>query len=124
MKKTVVTLILVLNIYALYAKDYKISSPDGKIVITVSVGTELRWSASFENREIISSVKAAMVLGDGKILGANESVKKSSLIRINEILKPEVPYKKSETVDNCNALFLTFKSGFSLQFRAYNDGIA
>jgi alpha-glucosidase len=124
MKKILVSLLLVLNIYALNAKDYKISSPDGKIVLTVTIGTEIRWSATFENKEIISSVKAAMILGDGKTLGANESVKKSSLIRINEILKPEVPYKKSETIDNCNALLLTFKSGFSLQFRAYNDGIA
>jgi alpha-glucosidase len=65
-----------------------------------------------------------MVLGDGKILGTDESVRKSSLSVINEILKPEVPFKKSEIKDNCNALLLSFKSGFSLQFRAYNDGIA
>ncbi len=124
MKKIMLPVILALNIFVINARDYKISSPDGKIVINVSVGTEIKWSATFENKEIISSVKAALVLGDGKILGANESVKKSSLIRISEILKPEVAYKKSEVLDNCNALLLSFKSGFSIQFRAYNDGIA
>jgi alpha-glucosidase len=118
------TLILALETFAINARDYKISSPDGRIVINVSIGTDMKWSATFDNKEIISSVKTALILGDGKILGANESVRKSSLIRINEILKPEVAYKKSEITDNCNALLLSFKSGFSIQFRAYNDGIA
>lgn len=113
-----------MNILTICAKDYKISSPDGKIVINVSIGSDIKWSATYDNKEIISSVKTAMILGDGKILGANEAIKKSLLNHINEILKPEVAYKKSEIINNCNALLLSFKTGFSLQFRAYNDGIA
>jgi alpha-glucosidase len=124
MKKIILPVILALNILTISGKDYKISSPDGKIVINISVGTDIKWTATFDNKEILSSLKTAMILGDGKTFGLNESVKKSSLIRINEILRPEVPYKKSETTNNCNALLLTFKSGFSLQFRAYNEGIA
>jgi len=124
MKKIMLPIMLALNILTVCAKDYKISSPDGKIVINVRVGSDIKWSATYENKEILSSVKTAMILGDGKILGTNETVKKSLLNHINEILKPEVAYKKSETVNNCNALLLTFKTGFSIQFRAYNDGIA
>ena len=124
MKKMKLLVILAMNVIVLTARDYKISSPDGKIVINVSVGSEIRWSATYDNKEIISSVKTEMVLGNGKILGTDETVRKSSLIRINELLKPELAYKKSEIIDNCNALLMTFKSGFSLQFRAYNDGIA
>jgi alpha-glucosidase len=123
MKKIILPVILVLNFIVINARDYKISSPDGKIVIVVSVGQDIKWSALYDNKEIIS-LKAAMILGDGKILGANESVRKSYLTVINEILKPVVAYKKSETKDNCNALLLSFKSGFAVQFRAYNDGIA
>jgi alpha-glucosidase len=124
MKKIMLPIILALNILTVCAKDYKISSPDGKIVINVRVGSDIKWSATYENKEILSSVKTAMILDDGKILGNNETVKKSLLNHINEILKPEVAYKKSETVNNCNALLLTFKTGFSIQFRAYNEGIA
>jgi alpha-glucosidase len=124
MKKMLLPVILALNLFTISAKEFKISSPDGKIVINVSVGQEITWSAVYENNEIISSVKTAMLLSDGKILGANETVKKSSLTSLNEILKAEVAYKKSGITDNCNILLLSFKSGFSLQFRAYNDGIA
>jgi alpha-glucosidase len=124
MKKIILPVILALNIFTVCAKEYKISSPDGKIVININVGKEIIWSASYENKEIITSVKTAMVLSDGKILGENETIKKSSLIRINEILKPEVAYKKSEIESNCNSLLLSFKSGYSLQFRVYDDGMA
>ena len=59
------------------AKEYKLSSPDGKIIMTVTAGKNLEWSATFEGREIISSVKAGMVLGDSKVLGMNEIVMKA-----------------------------------------------
>ena len=32
--------------------------------------------------------------------------------------------KRSEITDNCNILTIIFTSGFALQFRAYNDGVA
>jgi alpha-glucosidase len=124
MKKIILPVILALNVLIAGAKDYKISSPDGKIVVTVSIGTDIKWSASYENKVIISAVKIGMVMGNDKILGLNEAVKKSSLIKVNEILKPEVANKKSEIPENYVALLLAFKSGFTLQFRAYNDGIA
>ena len=53
-----------------YAKDYKVSSPDGKITLTVSPATDLNWSVSYEGKAIISSAKAGMVLADGRILGS------------------------------------------------------
>jgi len=112
MKKIILPIILAMNILTICAKDYKISSPDGKIVINVSIGSDIKWSATYDNKEIISSVKTAMILGDGKILGANEAIKKSLLNHINEILKPEVAYKKSEIINNCNALFALFQNWF------------
>lgn len=124
MKNMILPVMLAFNIFIAGAIDYKISSPDGKMVVNVSVGPDIKWSATFENKEIITSVKTGMLLGGGKIFGTNESVKRSSLTQFSAIIKPEVAYKKSEITDNYNALLLTFKSGFSLQFRAYNDGIA
>jgi len=107
-----------------YAKDYTVSSPDGKILLTVSVGNDIKWSAAFNNNEILRSVRSGMVLADGNILGENESVRRISNTKLNQVLKPEVAHKRSEITDNCNILLITFKSGLSLQFRAYNDGVA
>ncbi|MGD0340986.1 MAG: glycoside hydrolase family 97 protein [Bacteroidales bacterium] len=106
------------------AKEYKLLSPDRKIIMTINTGTILEWSATFEGREIIPSVKVGMVLEDNKILGMNEVVRKTVNGTIDEIIEPVIAFKRSKVTDNCNTLLITFKSGFSVQFRAYNDGVA
>ncbi|HNW56938.1 MAG TPA: glycoside hydrolase family 97 protein [Bacteroidales bacterium] len=107
-----------------FGKDYKVNSPDGKISMTVNVGSEIKWSATLNGKEIVNSPKIAMVLADGRVLGENEKVKKFKVSQHNEIIKPVVANKRSEITDNCNILTISFNSGFSLQFRAYNDGVA
>jgi alpha-glucosidase len=108
----------------LFAKDYKISSPDSKISLTVSVGNEIKWSVSREGKELLTDSKIAMILADGRSLGENEKVKKALVSQLNDIIIPVVANKKSSITDNCNVLTITFSSGFSIQFRAYNDGVA
>jgi alpha-glucosidase len=107
-----------------FAKEYKISSPDSKISLTVNVGTELKWSATIDGKDIISNSKIAMVLADGKVLGENEKVKKAIFSQLNDIIRPVVANKRSEITDNCNILKISFSSGLSIQFRAYNDGVS
>lgn len=116
--------LLLLAVNYSFSKDYKVSSPDGKIVVTVSAGPDVKWSATYEGREIITSVKAGMILGTNKVLGENETVKKAVYGQVNQVIEPVVPNKRSKILDNCNTLLITFKSGFGIQFRAYNDGIA
>lgn len=125
MKRTLLlSLLLVLTACYSFAKEYKVSSPDGMLTLNVNVGTDIKWSVSLEGKEIVNSLKIQMVLADGKILGENEKVRKIKVSQMNEVLKPVVPNKRSEITDNCNILLISFNSGFSLQFRAYNDGIA
>jgi alpha-glucosidase len=125
MKKTLLlALLFVSTAWYSFAKDYKVSSPDGKISLTVNVGTNIKWSATLEGKEIINSSKIAMILDNGRVLGENEKVKKIKVSQLNEIIKPVVANKRSEITDNCNILVISFNSGFSLQFRAYNDGVA
>ncbi len=118
------TFLFVIAAYYSSAKEYKVSSPDGKISLTVDVGTDIKWHSTFEGKEIINSPKVAMILANGKILGENERVKKIKISQLNETIKPVVANKRSEIIDNCNMLVISFNSGFSLQFRAYNDGVA
>jgi alpha-glucosidase len=108
----------------LLAKDYKITSPDNKISLTVSVGNEIKWSVAREGKELLTDSKIAMILADGRALGENGKVKKAVVSQLNDIIIPVVANKKSSITDNCNVLTITFNSGFSLQFRAYNDGVA
>jgi alpha-glucosidase len=107
-----------------YAKDYKVSSPDGKITLTVSPAADLNWSVFYDGKEIVSSAKAGMVLADGRIIGSGEKVRKVTTGKINQVVEPVVAYKRSKIEDNCNTLLIAFRSGAAIQFRAYNDGVA
>jgi len=106
------------------ARDYKISSPDGRISLTVNVENNIKWSVSSEGKELISSSKTGMILADGKAPGENEKVKSAKVSSLNKILTPVVASKRSEIADQCNTLVINFKSGFAIQFRVYNDGFA
>lgn len=118
------TLVVLFTVSHALAKDYKLQSPDGRIAVKVSAGLQISFSATFDNKELITSVTTGMTLAGGKTLGNNETVRKAVFSSLDRVLKPEVAHKRSEISDNCNILTLIFKSGFSLQFRAYNDGVA
>jgi alpha-glucosidase len=119
-----VILLLLLIVNFSLAKDYKVSSPDGKIVLTINAGTDLKWSATYEGKEIITSVKVGMVLENNRVLGVNETIRKVTPGKIDLILEPVIAHKRSSITDNCNTLLIAFRSGFAVQFRAYNDGVA
>jgi alpha-glucosidase len=123
-RSLVLAFLFVITVYYSAAKEFKLASPDNKISVTVTVGTGIMWSATCEGREIIKNSKIAMILANGKILGENEKVKKAAISQLNDIIRPVVSNKKSVITDNCNILTISFNSGFSLQFRAYNDGVA
>ncbi len=106
------------------AKDYKVISPDGKITVTVSVASELTWSATYNNIATITSANAAIIMNDGRTFGKNEIVKKAVAGKSDNMIEPAVAYKRSVIEDKYNSLLLTFRSGAALQFRAYNDGVA
>ncbi len=125
MKKVFVLIVLCL-IFTTYAiaKEYKIDSPNGKISLKVSVGSDIKWSATLDGKELICTDRIALELTGEKVLGVNEKVRKVKYNSLNELIRPVVANKKSEITNNCNILVITFNSGFSLQFRAYNDGVA
>jgi alpha-glucosidase len=107
-----------------YAREYRINSPDGKIGITVNPGIEIIWNTTYDGKELFSSSKIAMVIAGGRVLGENEKVAKATVSQLQDIIYPVISSKRSEINDNCNILKLYFRSGFSIQFRAYNDGVA
>jgi alpha-glucosidase len=124
MKRTFLLLIVLCFVNAAYTKEYKLTSPDGKIVVIINTEPDIKWSASCNGYEIINSAIAGIILENNKILGQNETLRKAVQGKVDQILVPVVANKNSRIPDNCNTLLLTFKSGFSIHFRAYNDGVA
>ena len=104
------------------ARNYSLSSPDGSLTISVSVGEDLLWSLSRNGVELVSPSPAALVLADGKVLGTSMKVRRvlrSSVDKTEDALF----FKRSSVRDHYNELKL-ISTDFDVIFRAYDDGVA
>lgn len=59
-----------------------------------------------------------------QVLGRLPELKVQKTVQVNEESKPVVPLKFSTVVNHYNSLKLDFKGNYSVEFRAYADGIA
>lgn len=111
------------------AQQHKLSSPDGKLTIEITTGESLKWQIAHEQTTVLMPSDIAMhcIEASGKgasfIWGKNVKVTKSTLKSINTTFATPF-YKKASVEDVCNELTLKCNGGYSVQFRAYNDGAA
>lgn len=106
-----------------FAKDFKLISPDQKIRSVISVDKVIQYSLFYKNNNYLLPSSISMTLADGKVLGVNPSVKKSSTRSVNNILNPLYGISK-EIKENYNELKLDLKDHYSIVFRGYNEGFA
>lgn len=107
-----------------FAKDgnYQVSSPDGHITASVTVGENISYTVSRNEQTLIAPSTISMNLSDGTVFGRNDKVRKTVRTSFDDTFST-VAYKKAEVRDNYNQILLNFKE-FSLIFRAYDDGVA
>jgi len=110
-------------VFAQNGKTYLVKSPDGNISVSIAVGANIHWSVKHGGTEIILPSEISMSLDNGDVPGKNPIVKKSVEVSAKGIFTTPI-YKKDTVQDNYNQLTLTFKGGYGLIFRAYNDGVA
>lgn len=112
--------VLVLNAFS---KDYKIASPKGQISVTVSVDTQIKWSAAVDNQAIFVNNALSLDLGT-TVLGVNPKVVSAKTTAVNEVVQTVVAVK-SKTISNAyNQLSLVFKPNYVVNFRVFDNGIA
>ncbi len=105
------------------AQINKLNSPDGKIELSVAYETQLRWEVKMGDKQLVLPSEISMELTNEKFPSEKDRIRKTETIKINEIVRPVVAHKDSEIKDECNEMTIDFKSGFSLIFRVYNDGV-
>ncbi|UUF12474.1 MULTISPECIES: glycoside hydrolase family 97 protein [Flavobacterium] len=105
------------------AQGFHIKSPNGKIDMALESGAKILWSVKHENTEVIAPSAISLALGSGVVLGNNVKVMNVKSSRVNTSFATPV-YKKKTVIDAYNQLTVTFKGGFGLILRAYDDGVA
>ena len=111
------------SLYGHSQKIYKLSSPDKNIGISISLSDKIDYDITYQNETLLEKGSLQMEIGNLQ-LGANPKLLKATSKSIQEELTPIVPLKYSTVSNNYNQLVLKFKGDYSVEFRAFNDGLA
>jgi alpha-glucosidase len=130
MKKLFILIILFFPLSTfIKAKDFKLSSPDRKIEVTVSVENEVKYAVQFEKKVIVKPSNIAFTFRQAPPLGKNLSVVSDKTFTADETWKPIL--KRFENVrNNFNGLKIEMREIrfpsrlINVEFRVFNDGVA
>ena len=108
-----------------FAADKKetLTSPSGNIKLEVTVGERLTYSAFLGEEQIFRDCPVSLQVGKD-VFGTNPKLSGTKRSKVDEVVKPVVPMKYAEVGNKANQLTLLFRGGISVDFRAYDNGIA
>ena len=120
--KVILLLLVALMPTITQAKIYNVSSPDKSITIQADADKALCWSVKYGSTIILAKSDIALdtsrgVLGKDKIVSSTEN-------SVDEVIYPVVCEKRNEIRDHYNSLLLKTDAGYSIEFRAYDNGAA
>jgi alpha-glucosidase len=105
------------------SETYKLVSPDKKLVLAVEYGSQLRYKLLYKGIAVTDSSSVGMLLSTGEKWGFGDKVIKKSTRGVSDVVKPLMG--NFEKISDCyNELTLTFKLGYTVHFRLYNEGMA
>ena len=105
------------------AKTIDLKSPNGEIKVTVEVTDKISYSINYGNDLILDNCLLQMDLGT-EVLGVDPKLKKTKRYAIQEEIRREIPLRTAIVKNECEVLLLTFRNDYSVEFRAFNDGVA
>ncbi|WKK67191.1 glycoside hydrolase family 97 protein [Lutimonas zeaxanthinifaciens] len=108
----------------IFGQIESISSPNGKLVLTVETEGELHWNVSLNGKPVIEDVAIAMLMGNDRVLGQNARLKNTDLDQKSESIRPVIPLKDAKIQSVYKELKLNYKDGYKILFRLFNDGLA
>ncbi|MCL3782058.1 glycoside hydrolase family 97 protein [Prolixibacteraceae bacterium JC049] len=124
MKFISISIVLTFMLISAFGKDYKVLSPNGQLKINVSVAEKVTYKVYTADDLIVDSSEISMTLQNGTVLGEKGKVRRAKTITVNETITPIVKRKFDKLSDHYNQLTIDFKGGYSLVWRAYDEGVA
>lgn len=122
-KKYVAFMLAVAPLWGNAQEVVELKDPTGKVQVNVTIDDELTYSVLHENDVMVGTSPISMTLTDGTVFGKEPRLRRKRYRTENQTIYPPV-YKKKSIKDHYNELVLDFRGGFSVIFRAYEDGAA
>jgi alpha-glucosidase len=104
-------------------KAVELLSPDGSVKLSVTLGDKIGYNV-FNNNDILLQNNELQLHLRNEILGKNPKLASQKRSAVDTEITPVVPFKCSTVKNQYNQLLLNFKGDYSVEFRAFDDGIA
>ncbi|MDR0845397.1 MAG: glycoside hydrolase family 97 protein [Tannerella sp.] len=104
-------------------KPIELLSPDGTIKLSVTLGEKISYSISCNNEALLQNNELQLQLRK-ETLGKSPKLASQKRTSVDADITPVVPFKFSTIQNKYNQLLLNFKGDYSVEFRAYDDGVA
>ncbi|MFV0467581.1 MAG: glycoside hydrolase family 97 protein [Dysgonomonas sp.] len=105
------------------AQAIDLKSPDGTIKVSINISDKIYYSVACDGSILLPDNFLQLNL-NGEILGQNPKLSGKKQTSVANELRPVVPLKFSTVENKYNQLTLNFKGDYSVEFRAYDEGIA
>ena len=106
------------------AESYSIHSPDNSVRVAISVSNDITYAVTMDRDSVIEPSPISLTIDPDLVAGRNAQVTGVERRTINEDLYPVVREKFAIIHDRCNELTLHCQGGYSVVFRAYDNGVA
>ena len=124
MKKIFIVFAVLCTVIAAYGqKSWQLTSPNGEIKLKVAVSDKIQYDIAYGEETLLENGIMQFQLGK-QVLGVNPKVVKSTTREVNEDIRPVIPFKFSTIRNHYNQLLLKFSGNYSVEFRAFDDGVA
>ncbi|MDO4756787.1 MAG: glycoside hydrolase family 97 N-terminal domain-containing protein, partial [Parabacteroides sp.] len=104
-------------------KSYQLSSPNGNIQLSVSIADKIYYDIAYDQENLLEKGTMQLQVGN-QWLGENPKLSKSTVRSVDETMSPVMPFKFSKIRNHYNQLLLKFRGNYSVEFRAFDDGVA
>jgi alpha-glucosidase len=103
--------------------SYSLRSPDGRIEVKVRATDRIKYDVLYKGKPILQHSQMSLDV-EHKTLGANPKVLRTKQQSSDKVLEPVVRQKFAKIRENYNESRLELDGGYSVVFRAYNEGVA
>ena len=105
------------------AGNYEVSSPNGKVKVTVNTDETVKWAIDYEGKQVLLPSEIGIRLVQGKKILDLGKVGKVAKYSVNSSFKNPF-YKKLTIKDEYGQMLLYTTQKFTIEVRAYDDGAA
>jgi alpha-glucosidase len=108
---------------SLAQSSYDLKSPDNRIEVRIRTANQLRYDVLLRGTEVLHECVLSMDI-DHQQLGMDPKVLNAKPSTHDDVVTPVVRQKFAKIRDHYNELRLNMAGGYSVVFRAYNEGAA